>query len=170
MLVFGSRGRQIILVISVIAVISTINATFLVTPRILYGMARDGLLPRGVASVNKGGTPEMALFLCTLASVALVLTGTFDTLIAIGSILFVAVYMSGFVSLLALRKREPNLARPYRAWWYPWSTVGVLVASAAFLAGSVVEDPKHSLFTAVLVLLSYVAAVFIVRRKERAAS
>jgi len=166
MVLFGSYGKQLILLISVVAVISTINATFMYTPRILFGMSRDGLLPRSITSVNRGGTPEVALFLCAIVSIALVLSGSFDTLIAIGSILFVAVYLSGFASLLILRRTEPDLARPYKAWWYPWSTLLVLLASTAFLVGSVIGDLKHSLFTAILILLSYFASVVIVRAKD----
>jgi basic amino acid/polyamine antiporter, APA family len=164
MLVFGRYGKQIILLISLVAVISTINAGLLFTPRILFAMARDKLLPRNVTSVNRGGTPALALLLCTLASIILVLSGTFETLIAVGSILFVAVYLSGFASLLVLRRREPELARPYKAWWYPWSTLAVSVASVAFLVGSVLADLKHSLFTAILIFLSYAASVLIVRK------
>jgi basic amino acid/polyamine antiporter, APA family len=165
MLLFGSYGKQLILVISVITVISTINATLLISPRILYGMARDGILPRGLTSINQGGTPSPALLLSALVSVALVVSGSFDTLIAIGSILFVLVYLSGFLSLLVLRRREPHLPRPYKAWWYPWSTLGVLLASTGFLVESVIGDLEHSLFTAILILLSYLCAVAIVRRK-----
>lgn len=165
LLLFGTYGRQLILLIAVVGVISTVNAGLMYTPRILFSMSRDGLLPGRVSDVNKGGTPSLALFLCTLATIALVLSGSFDTLIAIGSILFVAVYLSGFVSLLVLRRREPNLPRPYKAWLYPWSTVLVLLASVAFLLGSVFGDLKHSLFTAILILLSYAASVLIVREK-----
>jgi len=165
MLVFGRHGRQIILLISVIAVISTINAGLLLTPRILYGMARDGLLPHGVTAVNKGGTPTRALLLCSFASITLVLFGTFEALVAIAAILFVAVYISGFAALLVLRRREPDLPRPYKAWWYPWTTLLVLFASGAFLVGSVIGDLAHSLFTVILILLSYVAALLITRRK-----
>ena len=163
MLLFGSYGRRLILLIAVVGVISTVNAGLMYTPRILFSMSRDGLLPRNITSVNRGGTPSLALFLCALASIALVLSGSFDTLIAIGSVLFVAVYLSGFASLLVLRRSEPDLPRPYR--WYPWSTVLVLLASAAFLLGSVIGDLKHSLFTAILILLSYVASILIVREK-----
>jgi APA family basic amino acid/polyamine antiporter len=165
MLLFGSYGRRLILLIAVVGVISTVNAGLMYTPRILFSMSRDGLLPRNITSVNRGGTPSLALFLCALASIALVLSGSFDTLIAIGSVLFVAVYLSGFASLLVLRRSEPDLPRPYKAWWYPWSTVLVLLASAAFLLGSVIGDLKHSLFTAILILLSYVASILIVREK-----
>ena|SRR5947209_1394022 len=107
----------------------------------------------------------MALFLCAAVSIALVLSGSFDTLIAIGSILFVAVYLSGFASLMVLRRNEPDFPSPYKAWCYPWSTVLVLLASAAFLVGSVIADLKHSLFTAILILLSYIASILIVREK-----
>jgi len=146
-------------------VISSLNAGLMFTPRILFSMSRDGLLPRNITVVNRGGTPSLALFLSAGVSIALVLSGSFDTLIAIGSILYVAVYLSGFASLLILRKTEPDLARPYKAWWYPWSTLLVLLASTAFLVGSVIGDLKHSLFTAILILLSYVASVAIVREK-----
>ena len=80
--------------------------------------------------------------------------------------MFVAVYLSGCASLLVLRRSEPDLARPYKAWWHPWSTVLVLLASAAFLLGSVIGDLKHSLFTAILILLSYVVSIVIVREKS----
>jgi len=149
----------------VVAAISTINAGLMYIPRILFSMSRDGLLPASVTSVNRGGTPTLALFLTAIVSIALVLSGSFETLVAIGSILFVAVYLSGFASLLMLRKTEPHLVRPYKAWCYPWSTVFVLLASAAFLLGSVIGDPKHSLFTAILILVSYVASILIGRGK-----
>ncbi len=166
LLLFGSYGRRLVLLIAVVGLISAINAGLLFTPRILFSMSRDGLLPRSISAVNRGGTPSLALLLCAAASIALVLIGSFDTLIAIGSILFVAVYLSGFASLLFLRKSEPNLPRPYKAWWYPWSTILVLLASMGFLMGSVIEDVKHSLFTAILILLSYVISMVIVRDKS----
>lgn len=170
LLVFGSYGRQIILVISAITLISTINANILTAPRVLFGMARDRLLPRSLTAINQGGTPVWALVLCLLVSVALIFSGTIETLIAISSILMVAVYVSGFVSLLVLRRREPHLPRPYRAWWYPWSTVCVLVVSAAFLFGAVIGDLRHALFTVILVALSYLASHLIVRRSVEAAA
>jgi basic amino acid/polyamine antiporter, APA family len=115
--------------------------------------------------VNKGGTPTLALSLCALASIILVLTGTFDTLIAMGSILFVAVYLSGFASLLVLRRSEPRIPRPCNLWWYPWSTLAVSFASAAFLLRSALGDLRHSLFTAILIFLGYAASRLLVRKE-----
>ena len=97
----------------------------------------------------------MALLIGTLVVIALVLSGSFETLIAIASFLFVAVYISGFVALFKLRARRPELARPFKVWGYPWTTLGVLLASLGFLIASVISDIKHSLFTMVLIAISY---------------
>lgn len=164
-LVFGSHGRQIILVISLVTVISTINALLLITPRILFAMGRDGLLPRSMASVNRGGTPAPALLIGALACTALVLSGSFEGLIAIASFLFVAVYISGLVALFVLRVRQPDLPRPFKVWGYPYATLGVLLASIGFLVASVIGDLKHSLFTLVLLAISYPVYFFAVKKR-----
>jgi basic amino acid/polyamine antiporter, APA family len=161
--VFGMYARQIILVISVITVLSTMNATLMTAPRVLYGMARDRLLPHTLTSVNQGGTPAFALLLSALVSIALIFSGTIEALLAISSVLFVAIYASGFAALLVLRQREPQLSRPYRARGYPWTTLCVLAISLAFLVVAIVEDLRHSLFLIVLVVLSYLASRVIVR-------
>jgi APA family basic amino acid/polyamine antiporter len=139
--IFGPRGKQVILIVSIIAAVSTINAILLMMPRILFAMSRDGLLPRRVASVNLGGTP-------------------------ISSVLFVVVYLSGFCALFALRIREPNLPRPFKLWGYPWTNLSVLLVSAAFLVATVVGDLKDALFTLTLLALSYPAYLFLRARKK----
>jgi APA family basic amino acid/polyamine antiporter len=154
-LIFGSYGRRVILLVSLITAVSTINASLMITPRILFAMARDGLMPRWVTSVNSGGTPHAALFLCTLASIALVLSGSFETLVAMSSILFVAVYLSGFLSLFVLRVRRPDLSRPFKMWGYPWTNIAICVGTSVFLVASVVADLKHALFTLGVIVLTW---------------
>jgi basic amino acid/polyamine antiporter, APA family len=165
--VFGVHGKELILIVSLVSAISTINAILLMTPRILFGMSRDGLLPRWVGSVNTGGTPTAALFLGMLAAMAMVLSGNFEKLVAMSSFLFVVVYLSGFCALFMLRIREPNLPRPFKLWGYPWTNLAVLLASAAFLAASIVGDLKDALFTLVLIALSYPVYLFLVMMRKR---
>lgn len=165
-LAFGNYGRQIVLLISLVTVVSTINALMLIAPRILFALGRDGLLPRAMASVNSGGTPAGALLVGAAIVIALVLSGSFDTLIAIAAILFVAVYISGFLALLRLRARHPELPRPFKVWGYPWTVFGVVAASAGFLIASVVGDLKHSFFTLVLIAISYPVYVLGVKKQR----
>jgi len=166
MLLFGSHGRQFILIISLVTVVSTINALLMITPRILFAMSRDGLLPRWMTSVNSGGTPARALLAGALVVIGLVLSGSFDTLIAIASFLFVTIYISGFVALLWLRVQRPELPRPFKVWGYPWTVLGVLLVSAAFLVASVIGDTMHSLFTLILVAASYPIYLFAIKKKS----
>jgi len=167
MVVFGSFGKEIIFVISIITVVSTINATLLMGPRILFGMGRDGLAPRWAASVNAGGTPSAALLLTILTSSVLILTGSFETLIAIASFFMLAVHMSGFSALLVLRRRRPDLPRPYKVWFYPWTPLALLVVSGVFFVLFVIADPRHSLVTVLLIGLSYPVYVLVKRRTQR---
>jgi basic amino acid/polyamine antiporter, APA family len=166
-LLFGSHGGQFILVISLITVVSTINALLMITPRILFAMSRDGLLPEWMTSVNSGGTPASALLACALLVIGLVLTGSFDSLIAIASFLFVAVYISGFIALLRFKTRRPELPRPFKMWGYPWTVFAVLLVSMAFLIASVIGDLTHSLFTLILVAASY--PIYLLAVKKRSA-
>jgi basic amino acid/polyamine antiporter, APA family len=170
MAIFGRHGKQVILIVSMVSAIGGINALILMMPRILFGMSRDGLLPRAVASVNRGGTPSAALLLATIAGIALILSGSFEKLVAISAILFVAVYLSGFCALFVLRVREPGLPRPFKLWGYPWTNLAVLVISLAFLVASIIGDLKDALFTLVLLALSYPAYVLLVKRRRLPAS
>jgi APA family basic amino acid/polyamine antiporter len=167
MSIIGGRGKDVILVVSMLAAISTINACLMISPRILFGMARDGLMPRWMTTINKGGTPASALLLCTVVALALVFSGSFETLISIASFLYVAVYLSGFAALFALRVREPELARPFKMWGYPWTNLGVFLASATFLVLTVVADPKDAFFTLVMIAISYPVYFFAVAKSKR---
>lgn len=167
--VLGERGRQFVLLISLVTVLSTINAIVLTTPRILFALGRDGLMPAWLTSVNRGGTPTAALFTGTIVAAILVISGSFETLIGIASILFVMVYLSGFISIMVLRRREPQLNRPFKAWLYPWGNLLVLLASAAFLVGAVIADLKDALFTLIFVALT-IPAYFVLTRVRRTAA
>src|SRR4030095_4003323 len=95
-------------------------------------MSCDRLFFPQAARVNPGGTPIVALLLSTVVGITFIL-GSFERVIAMLSIFFVANYTLSYTSLFVLRCREPDMPRPYRAWGYPWTTAVALVASAVFL-------------------------------------
>jgi APA family basic amino acid/polyamine antiporter len=170
MTIFGPHGKQIILVVAIVTVLSGINCCLLCASRILFALGRDRLLPPGLASVNSGGTPSVSLFMCAVISIALVASGTFETLIAIATFLYVTVYISGFSALFRLRWKQPAMPRPFRTWGYPWTTLGVLLVSIGFLLASVISDLKHSLFTLVLIAVNYPVYYFWIKKHVAAKS
>jgi basic amino acid/polyamine antiporter, APA family len=144
--IFGPYGDTIIRAIMVISLLSCLNANQLFCSRTLYAMSCDRLFFRSFTRVNKGGTPTLSLLLSTAVGVLFVL-GSFEIVIAMLSFFFVANYTLSYASLFALRKKEPEMERPYRAWGYPWTTGVALFASALFLIASIVPDLKTAFTT-----------------------
>jgi basic amino acid/polyamine antiporter, APA family len=154
-LVFGHLGDPIIRSIMLVSLLSAMNANQLFCPRTLYAMSSDGLFFRAATKVNAGGTPTIALLLSTIAGVLFLLTGTFERVIAMLSFFFVANYTLTYTSLFVLRKREPNLERPYRAWGYPWTTGIALGGSILFLIASLLTDKLNAPWSLAILALSY---------------
>ncbi len=163
--IFGEHGDIIIRSVMVVSLLSCINAVQLFCSRILYAMATDGLFWKRAARVNPGGTPVLALWLSTVAGILFVM-GSFERVIAMLSFFFVANYTLSYLSLLLLRRREPELPRPYRAWGYPWTTGIALAGSILFLTGSIITDQQNAPYAVLLLALSY--PVFRLIRKNTA--
>lgn len=152
--VFGRNGDLIFRSIMIVALFSSLNALHLMGARVLYAMSRDGLFFQSVRRVNSGGTPTLALFLSALVGVAFAVF-SFERVIAMLAFFFVTNYLLSFVSLFLLRRREPEMPRPYRAWGYPFTTILALLGSFAFLAEAVREDRTNSLLTLAALAASY---------------
>ena len=71
------------------------------------------------------------------------------------SFFFVANYTLSYTSVFVLRKREPEMPRPYRAWGYPWLTGVALAASVLFLIGSIVTDQSNAPLALGMLIVSY---------------
>lgn len=153
--IFGPRGETIIAALTVISMLSGINAYHLMSSRVLYGMSRDRLFVASAQKVNRGGTPTVALLLSTIVALLFVLSGTFNQVMAVLAFFFVANYTVSFVSVFVLRRREPQTPRPYKAWGYPWTTGLTLLCSIAFLVGAIISDMRTSLYALLILALSY---------------
>ena len=154
--VFGNYGGTIIAALATVSMLSTINANNLITPRILFAMSRDGLFSEKAIKVNRGGTPTVTLFVSTAVAVLFIVLGKrIEKVFAVLAFFFVVNYTVSFLAVFVLRRREPELARPYRAWGYPWTTGLALIGSIAFLAGAAVSDLENSIYALVLLAASY---------------
>jgi basic amino acid/polyamine antiporter, APA family len=161
--IFGRYGDTIIRVLAVISMLSTINAYTLSAPRTLYAMSCDGLFTHHGRAVNRGGTPTITLVISTIVAILFIVSGTFNQVLAVVAFFFVSYYTMAFISVIILRRREPDLPRPYRVWGYPWTTIIVIVGSIAFLGGAVAGDTKNSLWALVLLAVSW-PVYFVVKR------
>jgi APA family basic amino acid/polyamine antiporter len=155
-LLLGGRGREIITVLSIVSLPPMLNAILMIGTRILFAIGRDGLLWRRAAAVTSRGTPASAMLATTAVALALIATGTFQRLVAIVAFFLAANYVVCCLALIVLRRREPDRARPFRAWGYPWSAALVFAGAVAFLAGAAVGDPVNATGALALLALGFV--------------
>lgn len=161
--IFGNEGAKIITVLSIVSLIGILNAVLLIATRIIYGLSRDGLFTTKISFVSETGTPRAALLLSAVFSILLISSGTVEILIALSAFFYVANYFAGFSALFVLRKKEPDLSRPFKAWGYPWTTLIFLVGSLIFLIGDVIGDTLNAFFALIYIVLSYPAFLFVKR-------
>lgn len=152
---FGNSGSSILRGLVILVLLSAVSSNVLMAPRVLFAMANDGLFWRGAREVNRGGTPDIALLISSMLAALFIVSGTFETVIAILSFFFVANYTLSFITLFVLRHRQPAAERPYRAWGHPITTGLALIASIVFLIGAAASDVRNSLYAIGLLVLSF---------------
>jgi basic amino acid/polyamine antiporter, APA family len=165
-IVWPQGGAELVTAISVLTILSALNNTLLWAPRVLFGIGRDGLFTEKAASVSKGGTPRGALLLSSSAVALIILSGSFEQIIALYAVLFLVLYVSAFLAVLVLRRREPQFARPYRAWGFPFTTFVVLAGSVVFLIVAMLEDPRSAVIAAAYIAACVPAYVWMARRRR----
>ena len=154
--IFGRYGDTIFRCLTIVSMLSGINALHLMATRVVFAMSRDGLFTTKAAVVNEGGTPTVSLLLSALVALLFIVFGEkFETVITVLAFFFVVNYILSFVSLFVLRYREPDKPRPYRAWGYPVTPALALIGSVLFLALAMRADTKNSVYALVLLAVSY---------------
>jgi APA family basic amino acid/polyamine antiporter len=122
-----------------------VNGLILAGARVLYAMSRDDLFFRRAGHVHPTyRTPAPALLMQGVVAAVLTLTGTYNdllTLTAFSSLLFNTLTVVG---LFVLRRRRPDLPRPYKAWGYPVLPTLYILVSVFFLYNILVGDPWNS--------------------------
>ena len=164
--IFGAKGGTIIAVVALLVVLASLNGNVFVTPRVIFGLARDGQGPAALARVNAGGTPWMAMLLVGLVSMALAATGTFNQLLALAVVLILVIDGLTVASLFRLRARQPQA--PFRVALYPWTPALFIAVYAALLVGTAMAQPELVLIGAA-VLAGTWALSWTVRSPSRAA-
>jgi len=146
-ILFGEIGGKLISGFVLISILGTLNATILVGARIAYAMALDGLFVPGVEKVHERfATPAIALWLQAAVSIAIVaLLQTYPGALDFTTFAILLATSADVLGLYALRIREPQLARPYRAWGYPVVPALYLVANLAIAISLLFGSPRPAL-------------------------
>jgi len=132
--VFSPLGVQLMAAAIMVSAFGCNNGLILAGARVSYAMAKDGLFFQRAAQVDPvHHTPRFALLVQCIWTVLLILSGSYSDLL--DYVIFAALlfYILTISALFVLRRTQPNLERPYRAWGYPVLPALYLVAAAVIV-------------------------------------
>jgi amino acid transporter len=149
--IYGLKAGGAVTIAVLISVFAALNGSILTGARVPFAAARDGLFFPSFAKVHPHyRTPgNSVIWLCLWSSVV-VLSGWFDDLynfVIFGS--WILYLMTG-VSVFVLRRKQPDLVRPYRVLGYPYVPVLFVAVAAMLLISTLQTRPRESLMGLVL--------------------
>jgi APA family basic amino acid/polyamine antiporter len=151
---FGPSAAGLLSVGVLISVAGALNGAIFVGPRVYYAMARDGLFFQRVGRIHpRFLTPAAALVLQAAWASALALTGGFEQLLVFAMFMGIAFWLAAAAAVFTLRRKRPDLPRPYRTWGYPWVPAVFILTLAVILLNTLIKRPVQSLLGLGLVAL-----------------
>lgn len=140
---FGPAGGTLVAGLILLSILGCLNATILVGPRIAYAMALDGQFFPGAEGVHaRYRTPHVAILVQAVTAIAIIVVlRRFPSVLDYTTFAIVIATMADTTALYALRWRQPNVARPYRAWGYPTVPALYLIANAGIAVAMIAGRP-----------------------------
>jgi APA family basic amino acid/polyamine antiporter len=160
---FGARAGALMSALALLVVLASVNANIFVTPRVIFGLSREGLGPRALARVSAGGTPWTAMLLVGVVAAALAATGTFERLLSFAILL--VLLTDGFMVLVLFRLRRRQASAPFRVPLYPVLPSVFLGLYAVLFVIAAREQPILAGVTLGLLALTYAVAAGALGRK-----
>ena len=155
----GIAGAFVVVVI--ISMFGSLNGNILVGPRISYAMAKDELFFSKAADVHpKFHTPGNAIMIQGLWASVLALSGTFEEIITLVVFVNFMMWIAASSTVFVLRKKQPELERPYKVWGYPYVPAFFIIFSSAIMINTFFESPQQSLMGIGLTLLGIPAYLY----------
>lgn len=138
-------GAAAIATLVLVSTFSGLNASLMVGARIFYAMGDRGLLFRAVARVSpRFNSPSVAICICTALGVVYVLANDFAQLADKFILGIWPFYALTVAAVFVLRRRRPDLPRPYRVWGYPLVPWVFLLASGGMVVNALATDPVNT--------------------------
>nr|WP_295929111.1 amino acid permease [uncultured Dyadobacter sp.] len=163
--IFGNAGTIVIAVMIMISTFGCDNGLIMSGARVYYSMAKDGLFFKKVGQLNRNAVPEIGLWLqCVIASLW-ALSGKYGNLLDMISFVVVVFYMLTIIGIFILRKKRPDIDRPYKAFGYPFLPIIYIIMGIAFCVLLIIYKPEYTWPGLIIVLLG-IPVYYMVARKD----
>src|ERR1039457_2041696 len=159
----GDAGARFISVAIVVSTFGFIDMTMLTAPRVFYAMARDGLLFGAAAYIHpKYKTPTVVLGFYTLLTSVMMLGGSYGALLSYATFGDWIFFGATVGAVFTLRRKYPDLPRPYRVWGYPALPALFVIVAFTFVVINFIANQPQTTY-GLLLILSGIPAFFLFR-------
>lgn len=146
--IFMTAGASVVAAMVMVSAFGALNGSTMTGPRIFFAMADDGLFFRPIAGVHsKYQTPYMAIGLAAALGVIYVSVRSFEQLADAFILGIWPFYILAVGAVFILRRRRPDLERPYRTVGYPVVPLVFMLASIAMLLNSLIRQPGTTMIS-----------------------
>jgi APA family basic amino acid/polyamine antiporter len=142
--IFGNIGTYVIAVMIMISTFGCNNGLILAGARVYYTMAQDGLFFKKAATLNKNAVPAWALWAQCIVASLLCLSGRYGDLLDMVSFIVVIFYILTIIGIFILRKKRPELDRPYKAFGYPVLPAIYILMGTCFCVLLIIYKPNFT--------------------------
>ena len=147
----GPSGATLVSLTILLSILGALNGRVLTQPRVYFAQACDGLFFRRFATIHpRYRTPSFSIVMQGAWSAVLILSGSYELLIDYRIFGIWMLNVATVAGVIALRRKRPDLARPYRMWGYPFSTLAFVAVGGAFMMNTLVQRPGPSLIGLVI--------------------
>ena len=163
----GGWAASIVAGVILVSIFSASNGMMLTLPRLFFAMARDRLFLSQLARVHpRFGTPAAAIVGTAIWSSVLVLSGSFEQLLAYVVFMSWLWFALAAMAIFAYRRREPDAPRPFRTPGYPVTPILFIAAALVIVLNTVLAQPIQSLVGLGLALLGIPAYLWWRTRRQ----
>lgn len=163
--IFGNIGVGIMALLIMISTFGCNNGLILAGSRLFYAMSKDGLFFRKAQQLNKNQVPAIAMWIQCLWACVLCLSGQYGDLLEYATFASLLFYILTIGGIFILRKKEPNIERPYKAFGYPVIPALYILITTAICVDLLVYKPISAGFGLLIVLIG-IPVYFITRKRE----
>jgi APA family basic amino acid/polyamine antiporter len=152
--IYGQPGANLVSIAAMISIFAALNGSILTGSRVPYAMALDGLFFKSVAKVHpEYRTPGISILALSAWAAILVLSGTYDQLFT--CVIFASWILYGMTTaaVLVLRRKRPEMPRPYRTFGYPVIPIVFLASALGLVVSTLINHSRESLIGLSLVLI-----------------
>ena len=142
--IFGKSGTYIIALLIMVSTFGCNNGLILAGARVYYTMAKDKLFFRQAGKLNKNSVPQWALWAQFVVASVLCLSGKYGDLLDMISFVVVIFYVLTILGIFILRKKKPDMPRPYKAFGYPVLPAMYILMGCSFCILLIIYKPEFT--------------------------